>query len=260
MTAEQIFERRNEIFAFLRQASDAILHIYNNPEFTEKTAKNDGSPLTLADKLSHQIMEKNLLTFSPDLPILSEEGANISYEIRKNWQSYWCLDPLDGTKEFLKRNGEFAICLALVSGKEAVAGFIAAPVSGEIFYGFKGAGAFKIDKNDNEVRINTSQKTHHLRAVGSRSHASKEDEIFLAQFSIETFLAKGSALKFCAIAEGEADFYYRSGPTMEWDTAAGQAILEAAGGKMLFLDGEHFTHNKENLLNPSFYCLAAKKI
>jgi 3'(2'), 5'-bisphosphate nucleotidase len=256
MTAEVIFQEKEYIFATLRKAAAAILEVYNHSETIEKTAKNDGSPLTIADRKSHEIIVKSLREKWSEIPVLSEEGAEVDFQTRKNWSVYWCLDPLDGTKEFIKRNGEFAICLALIVGSEAVAGFILPPVTGEIFYGVLNVGAYKVTAENHEIPIKTSQKTQNLIAVGSRTHGSSEDEAFLANFSIAGFKACGSALKFCAIAEGIADLYYRSGPTMEWDTAAGQAILEAAGGSVKFLNGQRFSYNKESLRNPSFLCLA----
>jgi 3'(2'), 5'-bisphosphate nucleotidase len=259
MVHEQIFAEREKIFSVLSKAAAAILQVYENSETIEKTLKNDGSPLTLADKAAHRIIEEQLTKLYPQIPLLSEEGAEIPVEIRQKWATYWCLDPLDGTKEFIKRNGEFAVCLALITNNEAVAGFILPPVQGEIYFGIKGKGAFKKDKNEREIPLKVSGKKDNMTAIGSRSHAQKEDEIFLHKFSVGGFTAKGSALKFCIIAEGEADFYYRSGPTMEWDTAAGQAILEAAGGAMYLENGERMMYNKDSLRNPSFYCLPYQK-
>lgn len=228
--------------------------------------KEDKSPLTLADRLAHDAICKVLK--STGLPVLSEEGKNIPYEVRKEWDRFWMVDPLDGTKEFVKRNGEFTVNIALISNGKAVMGVILVPVSGVLYFASRPAGAFKISlegindpgivsmmKNAESLPLQSSPDR--VTVVGSRSHPSPETASFISNLK-ETrpdldFISIGSSLKMCLVAEGKAHIYPRFGPTMEWDTAAGQAIVEIAGGKVVQANtGEVVLYNKPDLLNPWF--------
>ncbi len=238
------------------EAGKKILEIYENEgDFSAITElKPDQSPLTLADKASHELIVKSLTRLFPDIPVLSEEGKHTDYGIRKNWRLFWLVDPLDGTKEFIKRNGEFTVNIALLQNNQPVMGVIYTPVTGELYFGSQRAGAFKQTPGQKPERIQVSRKNKQLIAVGSRSHADEAEKEILGQYDIYDTISVGSSLKFCLIAEGKADIYYRHGPTMEWDTAAGQALVEAAGGKVTGSAGSIFTYNKPSLLNSSFLC------
>jgi 3'(2'), 5'-bisphosphate nucleotidase len=249
------------------EAGKEILEVYSQ-DF-DVQFKEDESPLTLADNRSHHTILKGLNTIAPDIPILSEEGSNIPYSERHEWDQFWLVDPLDGTKEFVKRNGEFTVNIALIEGKYPTIGIIYAPVLDVFYYGRKGKGAYKIEgasklniTNEKEMIQKSvklpSIKDHSItRIVASRSHMSEETEAFInelkAKIDTVEVISSGSSLKFCLIAEGKADYYPRFSPTMEWDTAAGQAIVEAAGGNILrYEDSKRFHYNKENLLNGWF--------
>ncbi len=237
------------------KAGQAILEVYQNTElFKEVILKSDNSPLTLADKASHEVIAKGLARLTPNIPILSEEGRNIAYQERKDWEYYWCVDPLDGTKEFLKRNGEFTVNIALIHHRKPVLGLIYVPVTGITYFGSEVHAALKMDENDIETTIMVDKVAIGWTAVGSRSHGSEEEEEILARYPIQKTVSIGSSLKFCLIAEGSAHIYLRLGPTCEWDTAAGHAILNSAGGRLTNLDGTAFLYNKESLLNGSFIC------
>ncbi|HWZ23161.1 MAG TPA: 3'(2'),5'-bisphosphate nucleotidase CysQ [Cytophagaceae bacterium] len=236
-----------------KDAGAKIMEIYAFTDFSGIVDfKADNSPLTLADKEANKIIEAGLRE-SHSFPIISEEGKTVPYELRSGWKEFWLVDPLDGTKEFIKRNGEFTVNIAFLKNNKPVIGVIYAPVLDILYVGIVGKGAYKIEagiKSD----IKTNQKKTKLIAIGSRSHASPEDESVLQNYDIIDKTSIGSSLKFCMLAEGKADLYFRSGPTMEWDTAAGQAILEAAGGKMYNQLGAEFMYNKESLLNGGFLC------
>jgi 3'(2'), 5'-bisphosphate nucleotidase len=245
-----------EIIEIAREAGAAILHIYNDPEKSKVVDyKGDDSPLTLADEAAHQIIVKGLFDLYPEIPIISEEGQNHEYSIRKGYTVFWLVDPLDGTKEFINRNGQFTVNIALIENGRAIAGFIYTPVTDDFYYGIEGIGAFKITGEDKR-KIVVNNKLDNRIAVRSKSHASEQEEEVLEKYNVVDSISVGSSLKFCMVAEGKADIYYRHGPTMEWDTAAGQAVVTAAGGKVFNGIGQkEFTYNKENLLNGSFLCL-----
>lgn len=246
----------NLLIDITKKAGEAILKVYEKADFKDVVSyKDDNSPLTLADKASHEIIMQELKQHFPEVPIISEEGKSITYDVRKEYTTYWLVDPLDGTKEFINRNGEFTVNIALIEGKRPVAGFIYAPAIDTYYYGIKGEGAFKIRNGvTEELKVNNRQDKR--IAVRSKSHASPEEEGVLSKYDAKESISVGSSLKFCMVAEGKADIYYRHGPTMEWDTGAGQAILEAAGGTVYKKTGpDLFTYNKEDLLNSSFLCL-----
>jgi len=244
------------IMDIAKKAGEAIMDIYNNADLSNVVDyKADDSPLTLADKASENVIKPALEDLEENYPILSEEGRDISYNERKNWTKFWLVDPLDGTKEFIKRNGQFTVNIALIENGFPTMGVIYVPATG-VFYVGNENGAFKsIDGKKAPIKVN--KKSNNRIAVRSASHASPEEDILLKKYDVKDSISVGSSLKFCMVAEGQADIYYRHGPTMEWDTGAGQAILEAAGGKVFKGDAtlERFNYNRENLLNGSFLCL-----
>ena len=232
-------------------AGKEIMAIYSN-DFSVAD-KHDNSPLTAADLAAHHSILAGLAALTPDLPVLSEESAAVPFSERQSWQRYWLVDPLDGTKEFIKRNGEFTVNIALIDTGEAVMGVVHVPVTGLTYAGEKNRGAF-IRDNGSDLPIHVAQPaTQPLRVVGSRSHAGDSLQALLTRLDDYELVSMGSSLKFCLVAEGKADFYPRLGPTSEWDTAAAQAVVEAAGGKVVTLDGKPLRYNtKDALLNPHF--------
>ncbi|HOP46062.1 MAG TPA: 3'(2'),5'-bisphosphate nucleotidase CysQ [Desulfobacteraceae bacterium] len=251
------------------EAGAAVLEIYRQAFAVEEKA--DKSPLTIADKRSHEIIEARLATFK--FPLLSEEGKHLDYALRKNWDFFWIVDPLDGTKEFIKKNDEFTVNIALIQKNAPVMGVIYVPVLRQLYFAAREAGAFRItldgDKNidgmplDRFIALATPIHAGIIEGrpftiVGSRSHATKELEEYVEKKRKEygdlDFIPAGSSLKFCRVAEGSADVYPRLGPTMEWDTAAGHIIAECAGASVFRADNsEAMRYNKEDLLNPWFF-------
>ena len=241
-----------EICAIARAAGDAILEVYAR-EFNVRL-KEDRSPLTEADSLAHRIIGERLGVFDSTLPMLSEESAPQDIAQRRTWTRYWLVDPLDGTKEFLKRNGEFTVNIALIDAGRAVLGVVLAPVLERLYYGAVGHGAWRRDAwgDPQPIRVRKTAASP-LRIVGSRSHGDGELASYVAALGPHELKPMGSSLKICLIAEGAADIYPRLGPTSEWDTAAAQAILESAGGRMIDRLGKPLRYNtKDDLLNPHF--------
>jgi 3'(2'), 5'-bisphosphate nucleotidase len=235
-----------------REASSAILDVYGTQ--IAVTDKADRSPLTIADLRSHEIIVKGLRALTPELPVLSEEASDISFDERRRWTRYWLVDPLDGTKEFLSRNGEFTVNIALIEAHTPVLGVVAVPVTNTVYTGVQGMGAFRQtgDELPAPIRVCSPAATP-LRIVGSRSHDTGELNQYLPRLGPYTLVKTGSSLKFCLVAEGSADFYPRFGPTSEWDTAAAHAIVTAAGGRVTTTDGAPLQYNtKADLLNPHF--------
>ncbi len=246
-----------EVIKISEKAGAAILEIYQDPEKSgQKEWKADDSPLTLADRAAHQVIMKGLKTTFPNIPILSEEGEEIPYTKRKNFDLYWLVDPLDGTKEFINRNGEFTVNIALISKNKPVMGFIYVPVKNTTYYGIEGIGAFKKTGDAAFKPISVAAPVSQVIAVRSKSHPSPDEAPIMEKYDVSDSISVGSSLKFCMVAEGKAHLYYRHGPTMEWDTGAGQAIAEAAGAKVYKETGpDPLLYNKQNLLNPGFICL-----
>jgi len=235
-----------------RDAGRAILEVYGT-DFSV-TLKNDRSPLTEADKRAHAIIDAALRTLDPAVPVLSEEAAPGESKDRRGWQKFWLVDPLDGTKEFLKRNGEFTVNIALVIGHRAEVGVVFAPAIDRLYFGALGLGAWRQDGQElpEPIHVERTAKVP-PRVVGSRSHESGALADYLAALGPHSVTPMGSSLKICLIAEGAADLYPRLGPTSEWDTAAAQAILESAGGRMIDPAGQPLRYNsKDDLLNPHF--------
>ncbi|WP_456397916.1 3'(2'),5'-bisphosphate nucleotidase CysQ [Desulfurobacterium sp.] len=252
------------------KSGEAVLSVYEREFAVEEKA--DRSPLTEADKLSHKVIISHL----PDYPILSEEGKEIPYEERSRWKRFWLIDPLDGTKEFIKRNGEFTVNIALIENGRPILGVVYAPVMKTLYYGALEIGAFKVENGNFSfleeitssekfwkeienvtVKLPVSEEREEIIVVASRSHRNPETEAFIKKleekFGKVKAVSKGSSLKLCLVGEGKADVYPRLAPTMEWDTAAGQAVVEAAGGRVInYETGEPLVYNKRDLLNPHF--------
>lgn len=247
------------------EAGKEIMKIYQGEDF-EIEIKKDNSPLTAADLKSNEVIDSFLV--KTGIPILSEESSKTEYPVRKHWQKCWLVDPLDGTKEFIKRNGEFTVNIGLLEQNNPVMGVVYAPVLGDLYFGTVGDGAYKYHVNigdhlpdldqiiQNSKKIPLPQKREELNVIGSRSHMSEETMFYVEKLKEKhtvNLVTIGSALKLCLIAEGSADVYPRFGPTMEWDTCAGHAIIIAAGYLIFKEDGSSpLEYNKKNLKNPYF--------
>jgi 3'(2'), 5'-bisphosphate nucleotidase len=239
------------LMPIVERAGAAIMRIYGDG-FTVQQ-KDDNSPLTLADLESQRIIMDGLARITPEIPVLSEESAAAPWAERQTWRELWVVDPLDGTREFVKRNGEFTINIALVVEHEPRLGLVAAPAQGTFYWGAAGIGAFKGIPGTDQHPIGISLPQRPLRVVGSRSHLSPETAAYLSRLGPHAMMSVGSSLKFCLVAEGKADLYPRFGPTSEWDTAAGQAVLEAAGGHVTRMDGHRLRYNcRESVINGDF--------
>ena len=233
------------------RAGAAIMGVYADAFTVER--KDDNSPLTLADLESQRIILEGLGRLTAEIPVLSEESAHAPWSERRGWRELWVVDPLDGTREFVKRNGEFTVNIALVIEHEPVLGLVAAPAQGVLYWGAAGVGAFRRDQCGAMQPIHVAAPASPLRVVGSRSHMSPETAAYLRDFPAHVMTGVGSSLKFCLIAEGKAELYPRFGPTSEWDTAAGQSLLEAAGGQVTRMDGHRLRYNcRDSLINGDF--------
>lgn len=250
----------NSIVELARRAGDAIMQVYGTS--FEVGYKEDASPLTLADSRSHALIEEGLLAIAPGIPILSEEGLIADYEARRSWSEFWLVDPLDGTKEFINRNGEFTVNIALIRSGVPVLGVIGVPARGVMYYGGPGMGAFKIMDGlpAESISIHPGSPEGYT-VVASRSHGSAALEEFLSRIAVRERISSGSALKFCLVAEGKADLYPRFGPTWEWDTGAGHAIIKGAGGVVTELSGAgELAYNKETPKHAGFIAGSAEII
>jgi len=233
-------------------AGRAVMEVYGREDFGT-TYKDDCSPLTLADKASHEAILTALRGVAPGMPVLSEESKAVAYEERKSWKAYWLIDPLDGTKEFIKRNGEFTVNIALIEEGAPVLGVVHAPARDVTYYASAGKGAFRKAAGRGAGRIRVSGPPDGiLRVAGSRSHGGEALERFLAELGPHELVSMGSSLKFCLVADGTAHMYPRLGPTMEWDTAAAQCVVEEAGGKVTDMEGRRLRYNKKDLHNENF--------
>jgi 3'(2'), 5'-bisphosphate nucleotidase len=245
----------HNIIEIANLAGKAILEIYQKDFSVEY--KDDKSPLTEADKVSNEIIVDALKELTPEIPIISEENKLIEYEVRKSWKKCWLVDPIDGTKEFIKKNGEFTVNIALIENGNPILSVVGVPAQNIIFYAEHGKGAFKIENNITTKLMATTVSEDTIRIVGSRSHQTPELIAFVEEqkekYPNVEFVAAGSSLKFCLIADGKADIYPRLGPTMEWDTAAGHLVATEAGTEVVIWNTKSkLTYNKENLLNPFF--------
>ncbi|PZW44209.1 3'(2'), 5'-bisphosphate nucleotidase [Mesonia algae] len=234
-----------------RDAGIKILEVYNSEDFGVEE-KGDHSPLTKADQLAHETIVEKLK--ETELPILSEEGAKIPYEERKEWEYFWMVDPLDGTKEFIKKNGEFTVNIALIHNQKPILGVVYAPVLDKLYFGGEGIGAFKSENMDPQVELKIIENENGAkRIVASRSHLNEETKKYIEKYKDAETVSMGSSLKFMLIADSEADIYPRFAPTMEWDTAAANAILRGLNIEVISMeDNKPLRYNKENLLNPHF--------
>ncbi|HHJ50484.1 MAG TPA: 3'(2'),5'-bisphosphate nucleotidase [Phaeodactylibacter sp.] len=251
-----------------RLAGKAILKIYEQPALREVVEKEDSSPLTLADRRSHECIVEGLKALEENYPILSEESRQsgsdslFPYENRKDLSRFWLIDPLDGTKEFIKRNGEFTVNIALIENHRPVLGVVYVPVRDEMYFAAKGSGAF-LEKDGRRQKLSAgvfdpAQKG--MRVVCSRSHIDDDTLAFIEKLPEAKRVSVGSSLKFLIIARGDAEIYPRLAPTMEWDTAAAQIVLEEAGGSVLqWENGKPLRYNKESLLNPFFVAYGKRK-
>ena len=239
----------NDIETIAKNAGDTIMEIYNRDFSIEY--KDDKSPLTEADLASNEVIIKGLEHYG--IPIMSEEGKSIEYEERKDWEYYWCIDPIDGTKEFIKKNGEFTVNIALIHKDTPILGVVYAPAMNDMYKAKKGEGAFK---NNKKLPLQSNPDMNKkISVVASKSHLSDETQAFIDALDTQEIVqvSKGSSLKLCMVAEGEADIYPRLAPTMEWDTAAADAIVrESSKMTYQFENNEPVVYNKTNLLNPWF--------
>ena len=241
-----------QVLEAVAAAGTAILEVYAAPHDVEYKA--DDSPITRADRAAHEILARRLAALAPATPMLSEESeANHARDVRGAWREFWLVDPLDGTKEFIGRNGEFTVNVALIRDHRPVLGVVAAPALGLTYYAAEGVGAFRRQDGGNAEPIHARPAAEPLVIVGSRSHRGASLDGLLARLGHHALRPLGSALKFCLVAEGAADLYPRLGPTSEWDTAAAQAVLEIAGGAVTTLEGTPLRYNeRDTLLNPHF--------
>lgn len=245
-----------QIIRIAREAGDAIMEVYRGDIDVQRKA--DNSPLTMADLAAHHVIESQLRLLTPELPILSEESASIPYSERQQWKRYWLVDPLDGTREFIKRNDEFTVNIALIDEDRSLMGVVYAPAMDILYFAGQGFGTFKQAKGEPATRIAARPlNPAALTIAGSRSHAGDRMQSFLQRVSEKLSspesISLGSSLKICLVAEGRADLYPRLGLTSEWDTAAAQCVLEQAGGHLLEWNGQALRYNrKDSLLNPEF--------
>jgi len=250
----------DDVIKIARRAGEKILEIYDTDDF-EVQIKGDDSPLTKADLAAHNIIVDYLEEKYPVIPCLSEESTGIEFDDRKQWDECFVIDPLDGTKEFIARNGEFTVNIALQKNGKPVLGVIYVPVADVIYYAAEGVGAFKQEQSNPVQKIQVralpeKDGNHHFTVVASRRHGLDKVETLCQNFASYDLTSRGSSLKMCMVAEGSADLYPRLALTSEWDTAAAQAIVEQAGGKIVQLDYSDMTYNqKESLLNPFFLVL-----
>jgi 3'(2'), 5'-bisphosphate nucleotidase len=238
------------------EAGKVILTVYATDFDVE--SKSDESPLTQADLASHNCIAAGLARLTPDIPVISEEDGLPEFDVRGKWDRYWLIDPLDGTKEFVNRNGEFTVNIALIDSNRPVFGVVHVPVQDKTYIGCEGRGSeLREGGNVTPINVSTASNTP-VRIVGSRSHRGTSLDAFLAKLGDHDMVAMGSSLKFCTVAEGNADIYPRLGLTSEWDTAAAQAVVEQAGGQVLELDGKPLSYNKKaDILNPWFVVIGA---
>lgn len=236
-------------------AGEKVLRIYKTDFKVDYKA--DESPITAADLASHQVIIDGLRDLTPDIPILSEEGAGIRWDERRQWTRFWLIDPIDGTKEFTQRTDEFTVNIALIEDGEPVLGVVTAPALNLAYWGSKGEGAHKRDSAGITHKITVAEPQGKVRVVASKSHLNEDTKAFIEKFESRELVQAGSSLKFCRIAEGQADIYPRLGPTCEWDTGAAHAVLSAAGGKVETLDGSPLQYGKEDVLNPFFVASGA---
>jgi 3'(2'), 5'-bisphosphate nucleotidase len=251
-----------EVIDIARKAGEKILSYYQQQNM-EVAHKQDNSPVTLADKSAHDYIVNALHQLDNTIPILSEESVDVPWLLRKTWTRYWLCDPLDGTREFISGKPEFTVNIALIEQHQPIMGVIYAPALDTVYYATKNKGAYRQVANGTPelLHMNPIKKSATIRVIGSHSKSDEQGELFLQQLGSHTWHAMGSALKFCKVAEGSYDIYPRFLPCMEWDTAAGQCIVEAAGGVVVTPNGLPLAYNqKESLKNPSFIARKVEEI
>lgn len=260
MAEHDLKELLDPVIQIAYQAGKEIMEIYDAGFSVEE--KSDHTPVTEADTAANEVIETCLKELTPHLPILTEEAKPIPFSGRQTWSRYWLIDPLDGTREFIKRNGEFTVNIALIDGDKSVMGVVYAPVIGVLYYAAKGQGAFKQESTNAPKAIQVRDKcTGKMTIACGRSEPSEELKKFIANLGDYEILRVGSALKSCLVAEGKADLYVRLGPTSEWDTAAAQCVVEEAGGAITDTEMQTLLYNtKESLLNPHFFVAGDKSI
>lgn len=253
MSDHDLKELLDPVIQVAYQAGKVIMEVYDAGFDIEE--KQDHTPVTEADMAANDIIESSLKDLTPHLPILTEEAKPIPYSERQKWARYWLIDPLDGTREFIKRNGEFTVNIALIDNGEPALGLVYAPVIGVLYFAAKGQGAFKQSSTSEPVAIHVREKCGEKTVVAcGRSHPSDEMQEFINNLGEHEIIRVGSALKSCLVAEGKADLYARLGPTSEWDTAAAQCVVEEAGGAITDTKMERIRYNsKDDLLNPHFF-------
>lgn len=259
MEKDDLRELSRELVEVARLAGEAVLEIYRRPDF-EVAFKADASPVTAADLASQTLILERLGRIAPDVPVLSEEAAALPFAERRPWKRLFIVDPLDGTREFVNRNGEFTINIALVEEGVPILGVVFAPTLDCTWWGAAENGAFRLDRQGPARTVEVGETGGDLRVLASRSHGGEMLEAFLGFLPRHRRISVGSSVKFCHVAEGAADFYPRLSPTQEWDTAAGDAILRAAGGQVLTLEGAPLRYNKEDLRSPFFVALGTRAV
>ncbi|EEX38046.1 3'(2'),5'-bisphosphate nucleotidase CysQ [Vibrio metschnikovii] len=258
-TAKDLSHLLPDVISIARSAGQLILDIYENKSY-ESFVKSDETPVTSADLAAHKLVTERLMELTPDIPVLSEEAANIGLETRETWQRYWLVDPLDGTQEFIARSGDFATVIALVEHNRPVMGVVYGPVSGVTYYAYQGKGAWKIPDMSESLRIYSHK--HELAgqsiaiAISRRQDINRITQRLSHQWNYDLIPLGSAALKACLVAEGAVDCYLRLGPTGEWDTAATQCIVEEAGGRILNTQLDPLSYNERDTLeNPNFIVL-----
>ena len=246
-----------EINQVAYEAGKTIRKYFNSSYDIE--LKNDKSPVTTADIAANEYIEQQLSSLTPDIPRISEESENTSYQERQHWDTFWLIDPLDGTREFVKNRPDFTVNIALVHQQQPILGSIYLPIADQLYFAISDDHAYRQDQSNTPVQIHVSVKTQPIpRICGSRAHSGKSMQRFLNAVGEHELISRGSSIKSCLVADGSADIYPRFGPTWEWDTAAAQCIIVQAGGHMTTLDLNALSYNKESLLNPSFVAFANK--
>ena len=260
MPEHDLKELLDPVIQIAYQAGKVIMEVYDAGFEVEE--KPDHTPITEADTAANTLIESSLKALTPHLPILTEEVKPTPYSERKKWPRYWLIDPLDGTREFIKRNGEFTVNIALIDGDESVMGLVYAPVIGVLYYAARGQGAFKQASTNEPIMIHAKESCREKTIVAcGRSQPSDEMKAFISNLVEHEIIRVGSALKSCLVAEGKADLYARLGPTSEWDTAAAQCIVEEAGGAITDTTMQRLRYNtKDDLLNPHFFVAGDRSI
>jgi 3'(2'), 5'-bisphosphate nucleotidase len=259
--------KKEDIFEVIKAAGNEILKVYQGDDF-QVEIKSDETPLTIADKQSNNVIINGLKVLFPEIPILSEESKKVPYDERRNWKYLWVVDPLDGTKEFIKRNGEFSINLALIENGKPIFGVLYIPVMRLLYYAGRGLGAYRVDKNKKIYSLKSKksvskESSQNIGIIYSKSHYNSETREYVQKirkkYNHTNMISVGSAMKLTYLAEGKADIYPRLGPTMEWDIAAGQIIVEETGGKVIdYYKRKPLIYNKEDLRNSWFLAFGHK--